>query len=597
MKNYVIINGINSNTITGLMINELPPITKPQMRVQSEEIDGRDGDITTNLGYSAYDKTITIGLFGTGYDINDIISFFNGEGTIVFSNENDKYYNFKIISQIDYETLQKFKVASITFHCQPFKYPLEETPIELEYQYIEATDVEQATLNNTGEALMQLTLKGNTSQESTPTPTTPVEVKVVSGDNTIKVEGKNLFDGIVETINGYSYSNGVLTCTSTGVARANYFVAEEESYTFSFASTQASARWYVEEFDSNFNQLRSTPKYGTTSFTIGSDAKYFRPVFNLGSTASFPVTITDIQLEKGSTATTYEPYQSQSYNVNLGSLELCKIGNYQDYFYKDSGKWYKHSEIGKVVLDGSETWTTNTTSSAGGTLFNLEKSDISQLPNSTTTGTVFSNNFSPTTPSAIWANLINGITNLNGANFIRIRCVDITTLDAFKTWLGTHNTIVYYVLATPTYTEIEDTNLISQLNTLQNAMSYKGQTNVSQVNDDEAFILDIKALEDGSNETIINNIGNVYSKPLLELEGNGNIDIYLNGNQTLQANVEDKMNIDIDKLEAYNPDTKVLLNRQVIGNYNSMKLSPGENTLKIDGALDKATITNYTRWL
>ena len=122
MRNFVIINGVNSNTINGLGINELPPITKPEMRNIREEIDGRDGDITTNLGYSAYDKTITIGLFGTGYDINDIVAFFNGEGTIVFSNEQDKYYNFKILNQIDYESLQKFRTASITFHCQPFKW-------------------------------------------------------------------------------------------------------------------------------------------------------------------------------------------------------------------------------------------------------------------------------------------------------------------------------------------------------------------------------------------------------------------------------------------------------------------------------------------
>ena len=57
------------------------------------------------------------------------------------------------------------------------------------------------------------------------------------------------------------------------------------------------------------------------------------------------------------------------------------------------------------------------------------------------------------------------------------------------------------------------------------------------------------------------------------------------------------MNIDIDKLEAYNPDTSALLNRQVTGNYNSMTLPSGNSTIKIDGALDKATITNYQRWL
>ena len=130
MRNYVIINGVNSLTINGLAINELPPISKPPMRVLQEEIDGRDGDITTDLGYGAYDKIMTIGLYN-GYDINEIIAFFNKEGTIVFSDEADKYYIFKIIEQIDYERLIKFRTASITFHVQPFKYPLTNTPITL----------------------------------------------------------------------------------------------------------------------------------------------------------------------------------------------------------------------------------------------------------------------------------------------------------------------------------------------------------------------------------------------------------------------------------------------------------------------------------
>ena len=40
---YVIINGQNSMEINGLMISNLPPISKPMMRVSAEEIDGRDG--------------------------------------------------------------------------------------------------------------------------------------------------------------------------------------------------------------------------------------------------------------------------------------------------------------------------------------------------------------------------------------------------------------------------------------------------------------------------------------------------------------------------------------------------------------------------
>lgn len=119
--NYVVLNGVKSNTINGLLIQELPPISKPLMRTEIEQIDGRDGDIVTNLGYSAYDKQMTIGLYGS-YDIDDVIAYFASSGTVTFSNEPDKYYNYQIIQQIDFERLIRFRQATVTFHVQPFKF-------------------------------------------------------------------------------------------------------------------------------------------------------------------------------------------------------------------------------------------------------------------------------------------------------------------------------------------------------------------------------------------------------------------------------------------------------------------------------------------
>lgn len=125
MRNYIELNGVNSQTIQGLLIQELPPITKPKIRTQIEEIDGRDGSIITELGYSAYNKSIVIGLYGD-FDIDQVISYFNSSGTVTFSNESDKYYNYNIIEQIDFERLIRFRQATVQMNVQPFKYSLDD---------------------------------------------------------------------------------------------------------------------------------------------------------------------------------------------------------------------------------------------------------------------------------------------------------------------------------------------------------------------------------------------------------------------------------------------------------------------------------------
>lgn len=125
MRNYLILNGNISTNIQGLIIQSLPPISKPRIRAEIEEIDGRDGDIITPLGYAAYDKEFLIGLHGD-FDINEVIQYFNTSGTVIFSNEPDKYYNYQIIDQIDFERLIRFRTATVRMHVQPFKYSAED---------------------------------------------------------------------------------------------------------------------------------------------------------------------------------------------------------------------------------------------------------------------------------------------------------------------------------------------------------------------------------------------------------------------------------------------------------------------------------------
>lgn len=163
IRPYVIINGVDSRTIQGLLITSLPPISKPAQRTLTETIDGRDGDSSIKLGYSAYDKSLGIALT-FGYNVDDIIAFFNSEGTIIFSNEPDKLYNFEIFEQIDLEKLIRFKTGTVTIHTQPFKFSTTENP--LEFTNKEFTVVNNGNINSrpnivvTGEGLATMQING-----------------------------------------------------------------------------------------------------------------------------------------------------------------------------------------------------------------------------------------------------------------------------------------------------------------------------------------------------------------------------------------------------------------------------------------------------
>lgn len=139
MINYIELNGEKSTSVKGLITQSLPPISKPKMRTSIETIDGRDGDVVTKLGYSAYDKEVSIGLHGD-FDIDDAISFFDSEGEVVFSNEPDKYYRYQILDQIDFERLVRFRTAKVKMHVQPFKYDAVDRTFDIVNQFLHIQD-------------------------------------------------------------------------------------------------------------------------------------------------------------------------------------------------------------------------------------------------------------------------------------------------------------------------------------------------------------------------------------------------------------------------------------------------------------------------
>lgn len=368
------------------------------------------------------------------------------------------------------------------------------------------------TINNTSVAYMRMTDNSNdlstvyTISTSIPNPSYPSPINVVTGTQEVEICGKNILDftkALYKNNSSISAPSDIqansFSMTGKGTWGNEAFLYKLENntnYTISAtfkSTTNAKTGFSIygnnELSVSNLTTITSnvnttlTPNTETrisVSFNSGNYEYIAIRLWNNASGTAFSdnqtMTITNAQLELGSTATSYEPYTSQSYTLHLGDLELTKIGSYQDYIYYDNGKWYKYGAIGKAVLNGSESWVYNAVSQGSlfrnNTIMTNRKSDGTYSPYS---------NYYKGIPSDQASTRVNGTFYINpNLPYLDIMNDSFTNADDFKTWLSTHNTIVNYVLNTPTTTEITNETLLSDLEYIRNnAMSYSGTTNIS----------------------------------------------------------------------------------------------------------------------
>lgn len=195
---------------------------------------------------------------------------------------------------------------------------------------------------------------------------------------------------------------------------------------------------------------------GEFQLEVGSQPSPYEPYVG-GVPAPNPDYPQDIQTVTGEqTVTISDGIDSKVFPVSLGSIELCKIGNYQDYIYKSGDGWYVHKEVSKQVLDGTENIYNKDTSSGFTRIF-------FSLTGQVNVGNNRSTNLRSDYFNASDVNNY-GTAFLNNARALVYPQSTITTVEEFKTWLSSHNTTVYYPIATPTDTKITDATLVAQLN-------------------------------------------------------------------------------------------------------------------------------------
>ena len=297
---------------------------------------------------------------------------------------------------------------------------------------------------------------------ASPNPDYPQEIQTVTGENVVKVVGKNLWGGVFESgiING---TTGQDAPNASYIRSKDYIPVEENtSYTVSSPDFSGSWLWYEYRADKTYNL---TTNKGGTSFTTEAGTRFvrFRP------NSATLTTSTKAQVELGSTATSYQAYTEQSFTIDLGNEELAKIGTYQDRIYKDGGKWYVEKQLGKKIFDGTESWTT----SPYGT--NSWTSGIVLFQFDTSKTQVVSNIFRGV-PNDDRATSGENIIYSGNANTLYIRNTTLTTLASVQS--ATSGNYIYYALATPTVTEITNQALIDQLEALTNVSIATGIHNI-----------------------------------------------------------------------------------------------------------------------
>ncbi|HBJ2612674.1 TPA: phage tail protein [Clostridium botulinum] len=130
MQPFFIFKNVDSRDM-GVLVNKLPPINKPEKNIERIEVVGRNGFLTQDYGtYKSNIKPVECTLLDKNR-LDEVCSWLDGTGNIVFSNEDNKAYTGTIINQIPFTqslTLVRYRFI-INFEVQPFKYDRYNTEI------------------------------------------------------------------------------------------------------------------------------------------------------------------------------------------------------------------------------------------------------------------------------------------------------------------------------------------------------------------------------------------------------------------------------------------------------------------------------------
>ena len=173
-----------------------------------------------------------------------------------------------------------------------------------------------------------------------------------------------------------------------------------------------------------------------------------------------------VQIEQGIQATNYEPYQTP-HDYTIQTSPLRSLPNGVKDTIEDDGI---HRRVGRLLLNGSENYSYNASWNYTNT-----NAYIYSLGNTSTN--LLSNYFKYN--SYAYGNDISGSMCIAWGNnlLLRIDKTIASDVNAFKTWLSTHNTEVLYPLTEEVIEPLTQNQATTYLDIIKTG-SYEGTTNI-----------------------------------------------------------------------------------------------------------------------
>ena len=198
---------------------------------------------------------------------------------------------------------------------------------------------------------------------ASPNPNYKQDINNVEGDVEVKGKSKNLFDK--NNVTNVVFGGGTDIKTISGSTYKGYFLKCKSGDIFSISRTSIANNRFRYAFTIDEPSVEGVDCYNaivTTSYdnalkieniVVPNNMNYI--IFYLSNQGD---DITNVQLEKGSTATNYVEYKENSVTFPLSQGQKLMLGD----TLEDDGI---HHKRGKIVFDGTEDWTDYTTQIEG----------------------------------------------------------------------------------------------------------------------------------------------------------------------------------------------------------------------------------------